>query len=122
MLAELTPDHEVHGPAPGAPTGHIDTPHIPAEEQAGIQAAHMEGRALRVGSVSGGRPDRPPEPHYSFLVLCKIFIYSPKRLRLQVVEGDQDRVSSGTTLGTSTTQPGPAVLTPPGLGGGPGLV
>lgn len=82
----------------------------------------MEGRALLVGSVKWGEASPAPRAHYSCLVLCKIFIYFPKRLRLQVLEGDQDRVSSGTILGTSTTQPGPAVLTPPGLGGGPGLV
>lgn len=45
MLAELTPDHEVHNPSPGAPTSHTDTGHTRAEDQGGIQATHMEGRA-----------------------------------------------------------------------------
>lgn len=60
MLSELTPDHEVHSPSPGAPTSHTDIPHTPAEEQGGIQAAHMEGRALIVGSVSGGEASPAP--------------------------------------------------------------
>lgn len=59
MLAELTPDHEGHSPSPGAPTSHTDIPHTPAEEQGGIQAAHMEGRALTVGSLGQPSPQSP---------------------------------------------------------------
>jgi hypothetical protein len=54
------------------------------------------------GGVSyslGEGADKPAEPQDSYLVLCKIFIHSPKRLRLQVLGSvGREGVSSRATL------------------------
>lgn len=90
---------------------------VGAEEQGGSRTSTWRKEPSQSARVSGeARP--ASRALYSHLVLCKIFIHSPKRLRLQVLGGGWDKASSGATLGTSTAQPGPAVLPAPGLGGG----
>lgn len=72
------------------------------------------------GGVSyslGEGADKPAELQDSYLVLCKIFIHSPKRLRLQVLGGECQWGGKGAPLGPhsrSSTQPWPSSTPPPG--------
>lgn len=87
MLAELTPDLRPSVPPQGLPPP-AQTHLIPGVgEQGGAQGTHMEGRDITGCSASVGEARPAPEPWCSHLVLCKIFIHSPKRLRLQVLAG-----------------------------------
>ena len=86
MPAELTPECETHSPSPGLPAP-TDTPHAGFREAGlgvGGALSHSCGGkgSHSCSELEGDEPS--PGPQYSQLMLCKIFIHSSKRLRLQV--------------------------------------